>query len=443
MDNSTIVLRKPQAGDRQVVKQVQVRYCLYARKSTESEERQVLSIDSQIKEMLQLAEREGLEVVAMKRESHSAKETGQRPVFNEIVEEIKVGKYNGIITWAPDRISRNAGDLGRIVDLMDAGYLHEIRTFSQRFTNNPNEKFLLTILGGQAKLENDNRGINVKRGLRTRVEMGLWPTTPPTGYLTQKNMEKKCQVIVDPERGAIIKKIFEKMAYEKWSGRRIHQWLKFDLNFKTVGNKNLALSNVFRTLQNPFYYGIFEYPKKSGNWYQGKHDPLISKELFEKVQEQLKRDNITRQSHEFAFTKLMTCGQCGSCVSAEEKYKPRKDGTTIRYVYYGCGRSKDHHCTGNKYLREEDLVEQLLGVLDQIDLNEVGVEMKFKEELKRHNKFQRTVLGFSKADAKHEDIDLRTYAKYILKEGTNEEKRELMGCFRSKLKFTKGIVTIQ
>jgi len=139
---------------------IKVKYVLYARKSTESEERQVLSIDSQIKEMLQLADREGLEIVAMKRESHSAKETGQRPVFNEIVEELASWKYNGILTWAPDRISRNAGDLGKIVDLMDAGKLQEIRTYSQKFTNNPNEKFLLMILGSQAKLENDNRGMN-------------------------------------------------------------------------------------------------------------------------------------------------------------------------------------------------------------------------------------------------------------------------------------------
>ena len=159
-----------------------------------------------------MAEREGLEVVAMKRESHSAKETGQRPVFNEIVEEIRTGKYNGLLTWAPDRIARNAGDLARVVDLMDAGVLQEIRTFSQSFRNNPNEKFLLTILGGQAKLENDNRGINVRRGLRTRVEMGLWPTTPPTGYLTQKMRDKKCQVVIDPERAPIVKKMFETVA---------------------------------------------------------------------------------------------------------------------------------------------------------------------------------------------------------------------------------------
>lgn len=421
---------------------VRVKYCLYARKSTESEERQVLSIDSQIKEMLQLAERENLEIVTMKRESHSAKETGQRPVFNEIVEEIKDEKYNGILTWAPDRISRNAGDLGKIVDLMDAGKLHEIRTFGQKFSNNPNEKFLLMILGSQAKLENDNRGINVKRGLRTRCEMGYRPGTAPTGYLNQRLMDRKSQVIIDPERGHVIKKMFEKVAHEEWSGRKVYHWLRFELNFHTTGNKPLSLGNVYRTLQNPFYHGIFEFPKKSGNWYQGKHEPLVTKELFDKVQTRLKRDGIQRESHEFAFTKLMTCGACGSCISAEEKYKELKDGTTARYVYYGCGRTRDKNCRGNKYLREEVLIEQLIGLLDRLEFNEHGIRYKFEDELKRFNKFQRTVLGLAKSGSNHDEVDIKTYAKYILKEGTNEEKRELMGCFRSKLKITKGVTEI-
>jgi len=420
---------------------IKAKYCLYARKSTESEERQILSIDSQIKEMLALADREGLEVVAMKRESHSAKETGQRPIFNEIIDELREGKFNAILTWAPDRISRNAGDLGKIVDLMDAGKLLEIRTFSQHFTNNPNEKFLLMILGSQAKLENDNRGVNVKRGIRTRCEMGLWPTTPPTGYLTQKLMDRKCQVIVDPERGHVIKKIFEKMADEKWSGRKIHQWLKFELNFKTIGNKNLALGNIFRTLQNPFYYGVFEYPRGSGNWYQGKHEPLITKELFDKVQEQMKRDHIVRQSKEFAFTKLMLCGLCGSGISAEEKYKQLKNGTSAKYIYYGCGRSKDRNCK-NPYMREEELTEQFIGLMDQIDLNETGVQIKFEEEIKRHNKFYKSVLGIKGKAEAHQDIDLKDYAKYVLRDGSNEEKRELMGCFKSKIIVRGHAVTI-
>lgn len=162
-------------------------------------------IDSQIKEMLQLAEKEGMGVVEMKRESYSAKDTSQRPVFNELIEDIRLKKFNGILTWAPDRISRNAGDLGSIVDLMDQKLLTEIRTYGQSFTNNPNEKFLLMILGSQAKLENDNRGINVKRGFRARVEMGLWPGVAPLGYLNQKQMDKKCQIIVDPQRAPVIK----------------------------------------------------------------------------------------------------------------------------------------------------------------------------------------------------------------------------------------------
>src|SRR5690606_12628565 len=152
---TNITTQKPEMGLAQEVSPSGVKYCLYARKSTEQEDKQALSIESQVREMITLAEREGLEIVEIKRESHSSKEVGQRPVYNELINEIRQGKLNGILTWAPDRLSRNAGDLGSVVDLMDQGLLHEIRTYGQKFTNNPNEKFLLMILGSQAKLEND------------------------------------------------------------------------------------------------------------------------------------------------------------------------------------------------------------------------------------------------------------------------------------------------
>lgn len=100
----------------------QLKYCLYACKSTESEERQVLSIESQVKEMLELAAKENINVVDIRRESHSAKSTGERLVFNELLGDIQSGKFNAIITWAPDRLSRNAGDLGAIVDLIPPQY---------------------------------------------------------------------------------------------------------------------------------------------------------------------------------------------------------------------------------------------------------------------------------------------------------------------------------
>ena len=133
-------------GVKTEVPKVPVKYLLYARKSTESDEKQALSIDSQVKEMLAIAEREGLEIIEIRRESHSAKDSGQRPVFKEILEDIRRERFNGIIVWHPDRLSRNAGDLGSLVDLMDQHLLHEIRTYGQTFTNTPSEKFLLMIL---------------------------------------------------------------------------------------------------------------------------------------------------------------------------------------------------------------------------------------------------------------------------------------------------------
>lgn len=138
----------------------------------------------------------------------------------------------------------------------------------------------------------------------------------------------------------------------------------------------------------------------------------------------------------------MVCGLCGSGISAEEKYKQLKDGTTAKYIYYGCGRSKDRHCK-NPHLREEDLTEQFVQIMDQLDLNETGLKVKFEDELKRFNKFHRGVLGVKGKAEVHQDIDLRDYAKYVLREGSNEEKRELMGCFKSKITVLSKKVTIE
>lgn len=420
-----------------------VKYVLYARKSTESDEKQALSIDSQVKEMLQIAEREGLDIIDIRRESHSAKDSGQRPVFNELLKDIRSGRYNGILTWAPDRLSRNAGDLGSLVDMMDQKLLREIRTFGQYFTNSPNEKFLLMILCSQAKLENDNKSVNVKRGLRMRCEMGLWPSVAPTGYLNEKRIDRKGYVLVDPERAPIVKQMFEKVAYEKWSGRKIYHWLKFDMNFRSrTSNKPLTLSNVYRLLQLPFYYGVFEYPVGGGNWYTGKHQPIITRELFEATQEQLKRDKIIRgESKEFAFTKLMTCGLCGSGITAQEKFKKLKDGTIAKYIYYGCTRSKDINCKCG-YIREEELVAQIGTLINGFSIKELDIKKQFDKEIERIIKFHKIFLGEKTNSRLIKNFDPHRYANYVLKEDTIVEKRELLGSLKGKLILTKGKLTL-
>ena len=429
-------------GVKTAIPHTKVKYVLYARKSTESDEKQALSIDSQIKEMLAIAERDGLEVVDIRRESHSAKESGQRPVFKEVLEDIRRERYTGILTWAPDRLSRNAGDLGSVVDLMDETKLLEIRTYGQHFKNSPNEKFLLMILCSQAKLENDNKSINVKRGLRTRCEMGLRPGPAILGYLNEKRIDKKCEVLIDSERAPIVKQMFEKVAYEKWSGRKLFHWLKFEINFKTRnGNKGLTLGNIYLILQNPFYYGVFEYPHKSGNFYTGSHKPIISKELFDQVQTQVKSQILRPQeSKEFAFAKLMTCGLCGSGICADEKFKKPKNGKVHRYVYCGCTKVRDKKCPCG-YIEEKELIKQFESLIETIDLNELEVKDKIKADIEKFMKFQKFFLG-TKEKVDLEAIDTRGYARYVLKEGTDIEKRELLGCFKGKIILKEKAISL-
>jgi DNA invertase Pin-like site-specific DNA recombinase len=408
----------------------------------ESEEAQVLSIESQIKEMCALAEKEKLEIVEIKRESHSAKEAGARPVFNEIVDEIKSAKYNGILTWAPDRISRNAGDLGRIVDLMDQGLLKDIRTYGQRFTNSPNEKFLLMILGSQAKLENDQKRINVKRGLRARCEMGLWPCMAPTGYLNDKRNDHKCELLVDPIRGTTMKRMFEKVGNNRWSGRRVYGWLRNEMHFVSRTGKTLSLSNVYNLLRNPIYCGMFEYPRGSGNWYTGKHSPLITRDLFQAVQDKLDEENRPKKKfQDFAFTKLMVCGLCGSGITAQEKQRALLDGGVNVHLYYSCGKSKDRECK-NPYIREDRLIEQLLALLDTVNIDEIGARQLIEKEVSRYNKLRAAMHGKSEK-IKTDEMDVRKYAKYLLENGSLPEKRELLSHLKGKIILKDRKITLE
>lgn len=427
--------------DKLVLPTIKHKYCLYARKSTEQDEKQSLSIESQVREMTQIAEREGLEIVEIRRESHSAKDSRTRPVFNEILKDIEKDRFNAIITWAPDRLSRNAGDLGSLVDLIDQKKLLQIKTFGQTFTDSPSDKFLLMILCSQAKLENDNKSINVKRGLRARVEMGLWPCRPPTGYLKNNRVDKKCECVIDPERAPVIKKMFEKIAYDKWSGRRVHNWLEHDINFRTYTGKHLSLGNVFQVLSNHFYYGTFEFPKKSEKWYQGKHEPIITKGLFDQTRASMKTHVIKLGYKEFAFTKMIKCGLCNSGITADEKFKKLKNGGVNRHVYYLCTKVRNRNCK-NPPINENDLIKEFQKLAEKLELNELKLTKKLNEEIERFKKLQAMFLG-KKTTADIENIDLRDYMKFILKDGSILEKRAILECLKSEMTLRDKLIFVK
>lgn len=419
-----------------------ISYCLYARKSSESDERQVMSIDSQLKEMNDLAKKEKLNIVEILQESHSAKDSGQRPLFMKLLNNIREKRYSGILTWAPDRLSRNAGDLGMLVDLMDQGKLARIRTFSQTFSNNPNEKFLLMILCSQAKLENDQKGINVKRGIRAKCEMGWRPGPTPIGYMNRSFGGVK-DAIIDPERGTIITEMFRKVAENGASGRQIKRWLD-EINFTTKSGKKLHLSTIYLMLKNPFYYGEFEFPTKSGQWYKGSYPPLITKELFEKVQEKLVVPLKSKWgSKTFTYKGLLKCANCKASIVGEDRYRQRLNKEPRYHVYYHCSRQIDHNCR-EPYISEEELERSLLKLINFMYIahpHELVLTEKIQKGLEEFRKMREAIFLQQNINPNSKIWDIRDYARYVLTNKDMEEKRELFNLFNYPLFIQNKNVT--
>ncbi len=414
-----------------------LRYCLYARKSSESDERQAMSIDAQLKEMQAIAARENLDVVEIKQESKSAKATGVRTEYNELIKEISEGKINAILTWAPDRLSRNAGDLGALVDLMDQGKLIQIRTHGQNFTNNPNEKFLLMILCSQARLENDNRGKNVKRGLKFMCEQGKRPGLPPIGYKLYRdpeNISHKSVIIQDPERAPFIKKMFEYVAEHGFSGRQVNEYL-FDEGFKTRNGKRLPLGMLYRIFKETFYYGDFEYPEGSGSWFKGSHEPIITKDIWQAANNRLKTFEKSKWgSKTFYYSKLFKCGTCGSGVCGEERIN--RHGK--KYVYYKCTKYGGKNRCNEKYIREEKLIESISKMIEDNKEKDLLVSKKIEKEVIKINQIQKLTIG---AEAK--EITNIGYIQYVLNNGTNSERRQFLECIEQQLYLRSGEVILK
>jgi hypothetical protein len=149
----------------------------------------------------------------------------------------------------------------------------------------------------------------------------------------------------------------------------------------------------------------------------------------------------TRADREFAFTRIMNCGLCGSGISACEKYKKLKDGGTNVHVYYGCTKARDKHCPCG-YINEDDLIKQLQKLVEHIDLNETNIKKRVEAEVVRYKKFHKSLLG-EKSDIAVTDIDMKAYVKFLLQDGSLEEKRTIMLCFTSPIWMRGKVITLQ
>jgi hypothetical protein len=138
----------------------------------------------------------------------------------------------------------------------------------------------------------------------------------------------------------------------------------------------------------------------------------------------------------------MSCGLCGSGITAEEKYKNLKDGSVNKYIYYGCTRARDLNCKGG-YIEEKVLIAQLLELMDRIDLDTSGIKKKLEIEIERHKKFHSGIMGKAEETYHARDADIRNYAKYLLIEGSMFEKRDLLTCLKSKLSLISKHINLE
>ena len=338
---------------------MKTKYFLYARKSTEDEERQVMSIEAQLAELAEYAKRENLFIAEKFIESKSAKKPG-REVFNEMIQKIYDSKEPvGILAWHPDRLARNSVDGGQIIYLIDIGKIVSLRFPTFWFEPTPQGLFMLQVAFGQSKYYSDNLSENVKRGIRQKLRRGEWPGLAPFGYV---NNPKTRNIEPDPVKAKIIKRAFEEYSQGKHTLESLGERLKFWGVVSKTG-KPLCKATIQRMLTNKVYIGLIVHNSET---YEGKFEPIVSRATFEKMQEVLKNRAKPRHSkkrHYFPFTGLLKCGECGAAITAQWAH-----GNGGTYRYYRC--TKRLGPCSQRYLREDLLVEQLREKISKVALCE-------------------------------------------------------------------------
>ncbi len=333
-----------------------IKYFLYARKSSESEDRQIQSIDDQINRLKKFANDLNLDIKKVYTESKSAKKPDNRPVFDEMIKQIENSEAEGILCWQINRLSRNPIDSGKLSWLLQRGILKSIQTIDRQYLPEDNV-LLFSVESGVANQYILDLSKNTKRGMLSKLEKGWQTGIAPLGYLNDK--ENKI-IIIDPKRFNLIRKMWHLMLTGNYTPPKIldianNEWGFRTRKFKRIGGCSLSRSGIYKIFTSLFYAGIIE---NAGVQYQGAHKQMITLEEYDRVQMLLGRKGKPRpKKHEFAFTGSIRCGVCGCLYTAETKKKLIKSTGEIReYTYYHCTRkTRKVKCNQRYNIREKDL----------------------------------------------------------------------------------------
>lgn len=322
---------------------------IYARVSSKEQEREGFSIPSQMKLLRKYAAEGRFQVRHEFVDIETAKATG-RTGFNQMLSYLQKNTTCKIIlVEKTDRLYRNIKDWVTLDEFdVEIHFVKENFILSQ--DSKSSEKFLHGIKVLMAKNYIDNLSEEVRKGQTEKAEQGEWPSRAPVGY---RNNKETHRIEPDPDKGAFIRKLFEWYASGEYSlqglAKKARESGLFSRNSMTI-NK----AGIHRILKNPIHYGEFAW---KGKRYLGKHEPLITKTLFDQVQEAFARANHPKETkRRLAFAGLVKCGKCGCAMTPEIKKG--------KYIYYHCTQFRGK--CDNTYVREERLAEMMADVVSRV-----------------------------------------------------------------------------
>lgn len=365
------------------------KYILYARKSTEAKDKQVQSIDDQIRLMKARAKREGLVIVKTIHEAKSGGVPGIRDGYNEMIQMINDGKANGILAWKLDRISRNPQDSGYVHQMMNDGRLAWILTDGRDYCEDDDVIFDVES-SMDARFRKDLMK-GVRRGLKSKAEKGWRPHMTPVGYLNDRTDKT---IVPDPDMWDLARMVFDKYLTGMISPARLTKYAK-EIGLRThrrrkIGGKSLSESAIRSMLTNIFYTGKYYYETTDGQkkLMDGNHPPMITMEEHDRILELLggKHNNRPQKDlYGYLFRGALTCANCGFAIVTEKHKKTYKDGRVQEFVHCRCsGKCKDFDCPQSHiYIPEKELIEQVKAELAKYTIDQRFSTLQLKHSPKK------------------------------------------------------------
>lgn len=312
-----------------------LKYVLYARKSTDDPQRQLRSIPDQILECKQLADRLHLNVVKVLEETKSAKKPNRRPIFKQMLIDLKNGEYDGILAWNPDRLARNMREGGVVIDMIDEEEIKDLKFVTHHFTKDANGKMLLGMAFVLSKQYSDKLSADVSRGVRRNFAEGK-SATPKHGYIRNengfyepdgRNWELMCVAWKMRHQGESLENISEFMNDNGYARIIKKTGRKVDMDVK-------ILTDIFH---DPFYYGVLVQAKQTVDLREiYNFQPATTEEVYNQVQElSVRRLKPFNTKYRMAFYPLKAMVRCSFC-NHNMVVGPSTSGSGGKLLYYRC-----------------------------------------------------------------------------------------------------------